>query len=301
MSEVKAVEVKEVKDKPMKKERVRFEGGNYVFYLVKFKTFRELLGATCEASIWSAHILAKAKKEISKMNRLAKRMGELKPQITESKEISELKGIIRAYQEMLGRKETLPETITELLDYAKGLEEEFTAESETAKTTVFMRDGNGHAMLSSHIIVGNLKENLKIIFETGDRSIVTSKVNCGRLLALDVKPMEEFLIPSLDIARKEDGTPKIVERPIRFLDKFGQEQSAISRSEYIPEGATFQATLRCRRGSPFAEKETLERLFDLGKNNGIGPWRGSGNRGAYKFIVEELPGYSEPADADGYR
>ena len=277
---------------------------NYVYYRVQFKLIREMLGACCAASIWNEHVIQKSKKEIKAANILSNRITKhrqkyIGPDISDDKQVKELQGILRRFSELTGEVVEIPDDIDELLETAKEFEqllEEKLSTKDSNKATVFMLDEQGWPMLSTHIIIGNLKENLKIMVNSDDKSIMPSKVSVGESLALDVKPIDEFMRPSCDIVKDEQGKPVICERPILF-DRMGKKETAIVRSETLPVGTEFGTILRVRATSRLT-KENLERLFDFGKSNGFGPWRGSGNRGAYVYKIEELPDYKE--DFDGW-
>jgi hypothetical protein len=285
-----------------------------------------MLGTCTEASIYNEHVLQKAKKEIKRVNSLLKKVAKsaekyVGSEITEAKEIEELKSILRTFQELTGDQEELPNTVAELLESAKGIEErwnEIVASGENMKATIFMRDSNGHPKISSHMILGNMKENIKIAVNNGDE-IMKSKKSVSETLALDVKPIEFFLPASQDIIRAvvvngakvlpeglgvernkilDDGRV-ICERPISF-ERMGKRETAIALSEQLPEGTEFKTVLRIREKSPFDDMKLLHRVFSFGKNNGLGSWRGSGNYGAYVFKLEPLEDYTETF-ADGWQ
>lgn len=298
---------------------------SYNYYELQIKLLRPMLGTCTATSIYAEHVLEKAKKEIKKVNSLLKKVAKsmekyVGSDISEHKEIQELKGIMRTFQELTGEKEELPDSLKDILDMAKSLEErwnEMATNSESRKATVFMRSKDGQPMISSHMILGNIKENVKIAVNNGDK-LLNSKKAVSETLALDVKPVEEFLIASKDIYRavqKPDGTfvlPEdackerdvivedgriLCERPIKF-DRMGKIETAIASSEQLPKGTEFKTVLRIRAGSPFDSIDFLKKIFDLGKNDGLGAWRGSGNYGSYVYKLQALPEYKE--DFEGW-
>lgn len=320
------------KEKKEKKARPEFEGlskkegSNYRYYKVDLMLFRVMLGTCPDASIYNEHILKKAKDMIKRANKQAAKLTkELKKyagvDLPENKGIAELTGIIRTYQELMGRKDDIPTELEELLNYAKEIAEDYedmVKKGESQKATVFMRHKNGYPMLSSHMILGNLKENLRIITNNSaeEQKATKSKVAVGEMMALDAKVVEEFIQPMTeggeiaDIMRKPDGSADkfvgevdpdamlapneadgakpaalICERPINF-ERMGVRQTAIALSEQLPVGSIFSFHLRCRALSPI--NNLLEELLDYGKNNGLGAWRGSGNKGAYYFVIQEV-------------
>jgi hypothetical protein len=277
----------------------------FVFKRVTYKFMTEVLSTCTEIELYNEHVLKKAQKEIAKANKLhgkiIKSLEKYKgTEITEQKEFEELKAVLRAYQERVGKREPLPDNITDLLAYSKEVSDEYElllAKGETQKSTVFMRNEDGHAMLSTHMIIGNYKENLKSLINNSAANTyaITSKVSTGEIMATDVKVVEDFVIPSQDLVRKPNGEPDILERPIRF-DRMGQTKTAIAMSEYLPIGSEITFTLRIRSRSPFLS--VLADLLEMGKNNGIGQWRGSGKKGTYMHKIEDCddPGHSWQKD-----
>lgn len=291
----------------------------WTYYKVDFLLVREFLGTLPEASIYEEHVIAKAKKEIKRANalkgRITKALEKYKGvEISDAKEIAEIKGIIMSYAELTGKPRTdLPNTKKELKVIWEEVEAEFEAlikAGDELKGTIFMKypkhqlgvplkDGEDENTLwpvvSTHMVLGNLKENLKIITNNGDKSIIKTKVGAAETLALDVKAVEEFMIPSEPIKMVNgDGQSKreLLERVVRFKDNMGKETTAINLSETLPPGTEMSCTLRVRTDGPFSE-QNLRKLFKLGINNGFGQWRGSGNKGAYRFKLVHLPDYQE--------
>jgi hypothetical protein len=294
----------EVKEKKPKKEAKALPDQTWVYYKLYLIFDREVLGAQATLSIYEGHMKEVIKKEMKMVNRLAEKTQKLdmRQEISPSKELDEFKGAVRKLQETLGKKEALPEEREELLAYAKELEDEYREAVGDAKITTFNIDPvTKKVRISSHVILGNMKENIKILKESNQQHFInSSKTGCDRMMALDIKVVEPWLYPDQDIVRKEDGTPFILERPISFPDGFGGTRTAIAQSEILPIGTKLDCTLRCRNGSSVAEEQNIVKLLEFGKNNGIGPWRGSGNKGAYRFKLEKLDDYVE-VYADGYR
>lgn len=291
---------------------------NFKYYEIKFKLLTPMLGTATETSIYQEHVLEKAKKEIAKANKLGQRINKALDKykgddISKNKEVSELQSVMRVYLQLLGKPLEVPKDVEKLLELNQELEEEFNEQLKSknqVKATVFLRDKDGLPIISTHMILGNLKENLRILVNNGDKSILKSKVSVGETMALDIKPVDHYMKPSADILRAKTKTEVealpisgkgknildpngrvLLERPIRF-DRMGKVETAISLSEQLPSGTTFETTLRVRRESPIDEK-ALRNLFDFGKSNGLGAWRGSGNMGSYVFKLKELPDYTE--------
>jgi hypothetical protein len=274
----------------------------YTYYNLKLKLLTEQLGTCTEVSIYEKHVQEKAKKEIADANRLAKKLSKYKGvEFSDDKQAEELKGILRSYMQRSGILHELPNTIPELIELAAEIKEEFESKMDDGGSapTVFMRGTDGWPIISSHMILGNLKENLKIMTNNGDKSIAKSKVSVGEMGALDIKVVKDFLRPSMDIVREDDGEPKydvrgwpnakpkLLERPIKF-DRMGKIETAICRSEVLPVGTEYECHLRIRTGSPLNNMDVLKTLLDMGKNNGLGQWRGSGNKGSFAYKLEKV-------------
>lgn len=278
---------------------------NFSYFLLEVKLLSEQLGTCTETSIYNEHVLKKAQKMISEANRLRQKATKVyekfkgTEEIPADKIIAELQGVIRRYQEVLAKQEEMPGTVEELLAYAETLNTEFEEaiqRGEQRKCTVFMRNKEGKPIISTHMFLGNLKENLKIIVNNGDK-VLNSKVAVGETMALDVKPVEKFVSPNCDVKREADGTPFLLERPICF-DQMGKKVTAIALSEVVPEGAEYKVHLRVRSASPITE-DILKKLLDLGKSNGMGQWRGSGGKGQYAFKLNKVD-YDPTPIPDGW-
>lgn len=288
------------------------KGDVWDYYEVQFKFSRECLATCAETSIMAEHKFKKAQKEIKKANKLQGKINKIAEkfrgaELSDEKMVRDTQALINTYAELCGETVAeMPDDMDELLDLAAEVEakyHEIVAKAEQS-ATVFMRKkidgkkGGGKKglwpVMSSHMFLGNLKENARIITNNGDKSIFPSKVSIGEVLSLDVKPVEPYMIPSHDIVRKEDGERDLLERPIRFTSPQGKEQTAISISERLPVGTEINCTLRVRRRGPVTQ-EALTFLLELGKNNGLGAWRGSGNMGAYWYKLTKLDkNYKEP-------
>ena len=280
---------------------------NYSYYKVSLKLLHEMLATCPEASIYEQHVLTKTKKLIKQANALSNKVTKNLEkyqgvELSEQKELNELKAIIRAYEALVGEKNDLDVSVEELLEVAKTIEEKFNSlveQGEQTKATVFMKDEAGHPVISSHMLLGNFKEILKVLTNGGDKTIFKSKVQVGESLALDIKVVEEFLKASGDIIKNEDGDRVLCERPIRFTDAMGKTITAIAQSEQLPPGTVFTGTFRIRKSSALDNADVLERILDMGKNLGLGAWRGSGNKGAFLYKIEQLPDFKETY-ADGW-
>jgi LEA14-like dessication related protein len=279
----------------------------FVFKKVRYKFLTNLLGTCTEAELYNEHVLKKAQKEIAKANKLQgkmiKSLEKYKDvEISADKEASELKAILRAYQEKVGKRDPLPDNVTDLLSYAKEINEEYEAlmsKGEEQKSTVFMRDEDGHAIISTHMIIGNFKENLKSMVNNSEKGsmAVKSKVSAAEIMSTDVKVVEDFTRPSMDILRHENGKAQILERPIRF-ERMGKTVTAIALSEQIPAGAEIEFTLRIRKGSPVLD--VLPELLEMGKLNGLGQWRGSGKMGLFVYKIEDCENPGHKYEKDGW-
>lgn len=306
--------VKEKKEVPA---YVYEKGSTFVYARLNLKLMSEQLGTCTVASIYDEHIIKQAQKQIKNANRLSGKVAKalLKykgtEQISEMKELKELQGIVRNYQEVLGKAEDLPNKVDDLLEYAKKLEKEFdklVKEGKEQKPTIFMKDEDGHPMISTHMFLGNFKENAKTEANNSnlhkDLKLFKSKVSIQEMLAVDVKFVEYFVRPSKDIVKDEKGKAEICERPIKF-EQVGKTVTAIALSEKLPAKTEYEVHLRVRANSPFATNDfsLLRYLLDLGKNNGLGQWRGSGAKGQFMYKLEKLSRKELPKsdpDFDGW-
>lgn len=285
---------------------------NFVYLNCQYKLTSVQLGTATVASIYAEHVLKTAQKQIKKANKLSGKVAKAYQKykgtdpISELKEVKELQGIIRSYQEVLGWKEELPNEIEALLEYSKTCEEKFdelVAEGSVPKPTIFLKGEDGLPMISTHMFLGNFKENLKIIVngDTGpkENKLVKSKVAVQEMLALDIKPVEHFITPSKDIMRDEKGDAITCERTIRF-DRMGKTETAIANSEQLPIGTILEVHFRVRAGSVITNNnfELLHLLLDMGKNNGLGQWRGSGSKGQYVYKLTVVDEKDIPKDPE---
>lgn len=281
---------------------------NFDYYRVDFKLRTEMLSTCNEHSMMDVHVMEKTKKAIKEANKLNGRMNKILDkyigtEIPDAKQVHELQGLIRTFAELVGKpaRIDLPNVYDELLPIVAEIEadyHELLKKGEEVRATVFMKQPrNGDPrdiwpVISTHIILGNLKELIRIITNNGDKSILSTKVSIGETMAADVKAVEEFMFPNMDITRDEEGNRVLLERPILFNDK-GVTKTTIGVSETLPAGAEFGCTLRVRKNSPITEA-ALRKLFDLAKNDGFGAWRGSGGKGSYFYKLEKLPKFKEP-------
>ncbi len=287
------------------------------YYSLDFKITREFIGTCTETSIMTEHVLKKAQKEIKKANRISGKINKAAEkyrgaEYTDDKMVKDIQNNIRTFAELAGKQvDEMPDDMDELLELAEIVEAEYREIVSKAeqKATVFMRkkikgkegpgnEGGTWPIISTHMILGNLKENARVITNNGDNSVFPSKVSIGEVMSLDVKAIEQYMVPSHDIKRKENGERELLERPIRF-ERMGKSETAISISEVLPVGTEFGCTLRVRRRGPVTE-EALRFLLELGKNNGLGSWRGSGNMGSYRYKLQKLPSTFEEPVPEGF-
>lgn len=288
----------------MAKKKIQSEVPSYDeffdYYRLQIKLKTEMLGTCTEADIYHEHVLKKAQKLIKKANviggKLTKKLKKYEgKEISLEKEVKEIQGIVRHYGEILGKTDKLPNTIEGLMEYNDSIQEEledfFLNKEMNQGITIFMKDEDGWPMISTHMILGNIKGNLSTIINNTPKGSygVTSKVAVSEIGALDVSPIEEFVRPSLDIKREKNGEHKLLERIVRF-NRMGKDETAIQRSESIPAGARFEVHLRVRKLSPFNldGAKLLREVLAYGLNQGLGAWRGSGNKGQYIYRLTQV-------------
>ena len=293
------------------------------YYKLDILLLRMMFGTCPSASIYNQHVLQKNQDKIKEANKIKSKLTkELSKyagdEISDSKQFEELKGIVRRYEEITGIKRDMPNDLEGILAYSLELETKFQKmvdEGEAEKSTCFMRDKDGRIMISTHMILGNLKENARIITSCSKDTapkVFAYKTDIGQSMALDCKPIQQFALASKDILRRTNGQPMagtvvkdekgqseplLYERPIRFKDKMGNEVTAIQMSEVLPEGTIFSMNLRLRAGS-IVDEAAIQYLLQLGKSNGLGQWRGSGGMGSYAFKLTPIS-QEEGAKAEG--
>ena len=273
----------------------------YSFYELQIKLLREQLATCPSADIAEEHLISRAKKEMAIANRLTSKITKnlekyVGESISEHKEVEELKGILRAYQELINDAKVLPDSIEELLVYATEVRtkfDELVANGSEKKSTVFMRSPEGEVVISGHMIQGMIKEVLRNVINSGNKTITyKSKVNLAEGMAMDLKIIEPFVKASNDIMRTKEGERDLSVRPIRF-EQMGKQTTAIATSERLPVGTEYNMTLRVRKGSSIDDIEKLRFVFSHGKNSGLGAGRGSLGTGSFCFKLKALPDYKE--------
>lgn len=300
--------------------RPKVAGNNWVYFRVGYRLITPMLSTVPEGDVMKEHLIEKAKKMAEKANRLDQRITKLLDKykgttIPDSKEVKELQANIRSFGELTGRnpEEVLPNNMDDLLPIAEQVSDDYralVASGEEVRGTMFLKMNAGEIraelgndalsedipddqlwpVISTHMLLGNFKENARIVTNNGE-PMFQSKVSVGEIFALDVKATTEFMVPSKDIVRNQNGDRELLERIVRFNDK-GTVKTAICVSEQLPKHTEFGCILRVRRTTTVSDQD-LEDLLDYGKNNGLGSWRGSGHMGAYIYQFEELPDYQE--------
>lgn len=272
------------------------------YYELKLKLISEQLGTVpLEGSIYLKHIVEKTRKQLEEANRLTRKATKILEkyrgtELTDDKVMLEYRGICNRYHEILGRTEDLPEDMEDLFAYGEGLQKqvsELMKQRNESSPTGFFRDNEGKVYISTHMILGNIKEIASKVtnnttVEKKDK-LFPSKVSIQEQLALDVKFVSDVCYPSQDVVRGDDGESHIMERPIRFQDAMGKTTSAIARSEYLPKGTEYKTMLRIRKDSPINvdDAEKLKKILGYGVNLGLGQWRGSGSKGQYVYKLEK--------------
>jgi len=271
------------------------------YYDLQLRLREPMLGTNASVDIMHEHVINKSREQIKLANAASKKISKsLKKykgeNISQQKEIEELKGILRAQQELLNVKEEIPNALDDILLYSKDVEQRldnYLQDHELYKSTVFLRDSNGNVGISSHMILGFVKAVLANVINGGDKSILKSKVQMGESMSMDLKFCETFLVASHDIIRDPETKERILNiRPLRFT-RMGQIMSALAASEQLPPKTTFSTTLRIRRDSKINDLEVLESIFSHGKNIGLGAFRSSNMFGTFDFKLKKLEDYVE--------
>lgn len=283
----------------------------FSYFELSLRLRNEMLGTCASTNIYKEHIINKSREMIKLANKSQKKISKnLKKfvgvEISEEKEIEELKGILRAQQELICVKEDIPETIEEILEYARDLEarvDDYLQDKELAKSTVFLRDEGGNVGISSHMILGFMKSVMANIINSGNKSILKSKVQMGEAMSMDIKFLETFLMSSFDILRDPKSKERILNiRPIRFQGPMGKSISALAASEQIPAGATFSTVMRVRKDSNLNDIEVLKFILQHGKSIGLGAYRNSSHFGQFDYKINLIKNYVEVIEgsSDGW-
>lgn len=277
------------------------------YWKFQIKLIQPMLGTQASVDIMHEFVNEKNKKQMELAARSEKKLlKSLKKfkgdELTEEKEIEELTALLRQRQQLIGVMETIPTTLNEILEYSKELEdrvekhfEDKSESSEVHKATCFLRDQEGHPAISTHMVLGQVKQVIaNITNNSKDKTTTIWKSKCAASegLSMDMKFLETLVPFNSDIEKNEDGSRKLVVRPLRFM-RMGQSVTAIAASEAIPAGAECMMTLRIRRESPLNNVDTLQHIFQHAKNIGLGAYRNSAMYGAYVFKLEKLEGFKE--------
>lgn len=187
---------------------------------------------------------------------------------------------------------TIPGDTTILLDYVlkscphENVQEELEAAPEPDEkiekiTTFLPRDDEG-PFIWDYQVRGNIKSAMLAAILSDEwspeqlKKVGITKWTYKRAvdLLIFVRPRKIRLVPS--------GDREFLERPIRIEPPRGLPRVAISRSEMLPAGTTFEFAVELRNG----DLEDLVRwCLAYGRYNGIGQWR-NGGYGQYEVKVQ---------------
>lgn len=278
----------------------------FEYYDLQIRLRQVMLGTNSSVDPMKEHCINKSRQQIELANRSTKKISKslkkyVGPNISEEKELEELKGILRAQQELLNVKEPIPETLEEILVYAADIQQRLDnhfEDSELHKSTVFLRDEKGNVGISSHMLLGQFKAVLSNVINSGNKDIIKSKVQLGENMSMDIKFLETFLVASQDIIRDPETKERVLNvRPIRF-SRMGQTVSALAASEQLPAGTIFSTTMRVRKDSNLNNVEVLEFILDHGKNIGLGSFRNSNHYGSFDYKLKKLPNFVEKVEGE---
>lgn len=143
--------------------------------------------------------------------------------------------------------------------------------------TGFHTDDEG-IFIYNYMILGNIKNNLFICMSNGQGKVLNYKKSADLFLniyprKIRFKRGEEFLIKaddSLERSLRAD-TPK---GPRTFLAK----------SDIINAGTRIKFEVKLMRNDRGLTPEMVVRALKIGKENGLGQWRGSGGYGKFKLL-----------------
>lgn len=144
--------------------------------------------------------------------------------------------------------------------------------------TVFPRDENGKAFLYDYQFKGFLKDAVGLLLELADKETKVGKTKLSKYTFKRLVDNYVFVTPR-KITLGDVG--EVCMRPLR-ADTMQGERVALSSSETVPAGTTFECEIVCL--APALE-DMLVKCLDYGKLKGIGQWRNSGKG---RFTWEEV-------------
>jgi len=179
----------------------------------------------------------------------------------------------KIYEEFIASKAETPEKAKAELD---GLTVE---EAIEHASTVFFRGPNGEIRTSSHLVKGNIKENIRNLIDLGDCPL--SQWQVKRVVNSFVQMPDEFI--TYNVA----GEVTTLQRPLRAETLRG-DRVALARSEQIGSASTceFSIIVLEPENLPLAKKDKgsdhlplsayVQQALRYGEFNGLGCWRSAG-------------------------
>lgn len=165
--------------------------------------------------------------------------------------------------------------------------EEFDEEVESCpdkvekSATGFHKDTFG-LCIYNYMILGNIKANLFILMSNGLGKVLNYKKSTD--LFVKVNPRKIRFYDHKDEDEKPLMSPDgQIERSLRVQTAKG-ERVALAKSDYIEAKTRFKFEVRLLRNDRGLDMEMLVNAIKMGKENGLGQWRGSGGYGKYKIL-----------------
>lgn len=159
------------------------------------------------------------------------------------------------------------------------LEEEIEAcpESKEKTATSFPKDTFGIFMFN-YMILGNIKANIFILMCNGAGKVLNYKKSADLFCKVGPRKIRFY--------RKNEqliNNDSCLERSCRTRDKHGS-RTFLAKSDTVEPKTRFNFNVRLLRNDRGLTTEILVNALKLGKENGLGQWRGSGGYGTYKIL-----------------
>ncbi len=220
--------------------------------------------------------------------------GELKELLDEDQiESLTIKVTCELIEPMLGTVPKNPKIFTDFVTEKMGefqgkplktmeeLDEEIeSCPDETEKAaTGFHKDVFG-LLIYNYMILGNIKSNLWILMCNGLGKVLSYKKSCDLFVKVGPRKIRFYRDAEEEPLMQPDGA---IERSLRAQTAKG-ERVTLAKSDYVKEKTRFKFKVKLLRNDRGLDMEMLVNALKMGKENGLGQWRGSGNYGQYRIL-----------------
>lgn len=159
------------------------------------------------------------------------------------------------------------------------LEEEIESCPDDEKgATGFHKDTFG-LFFYNYMILGNIKQNIFILTCNGLGKVLAYKKACDLFINVSPRKVRPYRGDD-ETLMQPDGS---IERPLRAQTAKG-ERIVLAKSDLIEAKTRFKFEVKLLRNDRGLDMEMLVNAIKMGKENGLGQWRGSGNYGQYRIL-----------------